>query len=158
MGEGSTAQQNAGRLAKGAISVLPLSGCSHWAITCASLGIPFGVDRGLKLAETLDDGDKLIIEVHPALTLARWWVYGDANGEMPKYKGIKKVDAAQAIATIKSGLNRIGIPVPPADDDDHLDAWVAWQMGADFIAGQAEWFGSPRAGGYVIPQVAKRKQ
>jgi len=36
-------------------------------------------------------------------------------------------------------------------DDDHLDAWVAWKMGVDFVAGKAAWFGSASAGGYVVP-------
>jgi len=36
--------------------------------------MPFGEGPGLRLATDASEGDKLIVEVHPAVSLARWWV------------------------------------------------------------------------------------
>lgn len=143
------------RIAAGAVSVLPFTGCSHWAITCAALGMPFGAtDAPLLLAATPQDGPQLVIEVHPAVTLARWWVARPRTRPMPKYKGLPKPATAAAIRAIRTELGDDAvIPEAATVDDDHLDAWVAWKMAADFTKGDAVWTGSPQAGGYVVPSL-----
>lgn len=138
------------------VSVLPFAGCPHWAISCAALGMPFGAKPGgLQLAATPDDGDKLVVEVHPAVSLARWWVAHVEDEPMPKYKGVSKPEMATAIDRIRTRLAHLEIPVGAAMDDDHLDAWVGWKMGEGFLNGDAEWIGTPEAGGYVVPALAR---
>jgi len=140
------------RISPKAVSVLPFSGCSHWAISCGVLGMPFGEGpAGLQLAQRPQDGDKLVVEVHPAVTLALWWVAHVEGEPMPKYKGVKKGEMETAIEAIRSRLSEIGIPDQAGKNDDYLDAWVAWKMGRDFVDGRAAWVGSPDEGGYVLP-------
>lgn len=150
-----------GRLATGAVNVLPFAGCPHWAISCAALGLPFAASAGggrWRLAESANESGHRVIEVHPAVALARWWIAAGRTRPrppLPKYKGIKKADRAPALATIRDGLNHafahLAIPEAAIQDDDHLDAWVAWRMATDFDNGQAAWVGSPSEGGYVLP-------
>jgi predicted nuclease with RNAse H fold len=142
-----------GFLRKGAVSVLPFCGCPHWAISCAALGMPFGhAPSGLKLATTPEDGKKLVIEVHPAVSLARWWVSQRVPEPMPRYKrgrGIGATGVRAALDLIRSRLPQIAEEA--IVDDDHLDAWLAWKMGDGFLRGETQWVGSPREGGYVLP-------
>ncbi|MCA9534521.1 MAG: DUF429 domain-containing protein [Myxococcales bacterium] len=153
-------QVQAGRIALGAVSVLPFAGCPHWAITCAALGLPFGAtDAPLLLATTAQDGAQLVVEVHPAVTLARWWVAQPRTQPLPKYKGLRKDAAAAAIRAIRTELtNEVVIPEAAAISDDRLDAWIAWKMAMDFSTGDAVWTGSPQAGGYVVPPLAASDQ
>ena len=149
-------QVQAGRFAAGAVSVLPFTGCSHWAITCAALSMPFGVtDNPLLLATASHDGPQLVIEVHPAVALARWWVARTRTQPLPKYKGLRNDATVAAIRAIRMELaDDVVIPEAATVDDDHLDAWVAWKMAEDFTTGSAVWIGSPQAGGYVVPPLA----
>lgn len=147
-------QVKAGRIEGGAVSVLPFSGCPHWAITCAALGMLFGTPPvGLQLAGESLDGAALVVEVHPAVSLAYWWVAERVDRPMPKYKGVRKREAADARAAIRAALASVRIPATALVDDDHLDAWVAWRMAHDFLEGRAMWSGTPRTGGYVVPRV-----
>lgn len=148
-----------GTLAKGAVSVLPFAGCPHWTISCAALGMPFGTPlSGLKLATTASDGDKLVVEVHPAVSLARWWVADRVPEPMPRYKrgkGVRIAEVRAALGTIRASLGRMEIPEAAIADDDHLDAWIAWRMGAEFVRGRAVLHGSSHAGAYVLPAATK---
>ena len=45
----------------------------------------------------------------------------------------------------------LGFPSEAATDDDALDAFVGHRLAEEFIIGEAEWFGSPEQGGYVLP-------
>lgn len=145
------------RIGSSAVSVLPFSGCPHWAISCAVLGMPFGkAPAGLLLAATPSAGDKLVIEVHPAVSIARWWNALVTDMPMPRYKRGKTTtakDVRNALDRIGSGLAPLAIPQAALVDDDHLDAWVAWKMAAGFLQGKAGWIGSPKSGGYVVPIV-----
>ena len=90
------------RIDPGAASILPFSGCSHWAITCSALGYPFGPKPGslqlapVDLPRNLDTTGAYLIEVHPAVTLAVWWLESKTGKKMRRYKG---KDFAAVIST-----------------------------------------------------------
>ncbi len=143
------------RLTPGAVSVLPFSSCPHWAITAAVLGVPTSSPRhGLKLAESVAHSDKLLIEVHPAVSLAVWWLAMPGRAVFPKYKGLPPKRRTAALARIRTALVHLSAPQQVEEDDDHLDAWVAWKMADEFLRGESAWIGSPREGGYVLPRDA----
>ena len=139
-----------GRLAKGAVSVLPFAGCPHWAITCATLGMPFASPSARhtwKLVERPDDiTSPSVIEVHPAVALALMWVERRVPTPMPRYKG--DADACAAIA------KALELPWNEGDDDDALDALVAYQLAVAFRENRARWLGNPANGGYVVMRSA----
>ena len=133
-------------LAKGAVSVLPFAGCPHWAITCATLGLPFvseSAPRTWKLVERPDEiTSPSVIEVHPAVALALMWVERNVPTPMPRYKG--DPDACAAIATA------LELPAEAGEDDDMLDAFIAYQLAVAFREDRASWLGHPAHGGYVV--------
>jgi predicted RNase H-like nuclease len=146
-------QTKAGGLQPRAVSVRTFSGCPHWTISCQVLGLPFGhPPDGLRLAAEehprADERGAFVVEVHPAVTLAIWWLERAPPNGMPRYKG----DGAACVE-----IARV-VGMSPTDtldlDDDKLDAWVAWRMADDFLGGHARWVGSPTGGGYVLPSGA----
>jgi len=146
----------AGVIAPKAVSVLPFSGCPHWVISCATLGYPYGPRlEGSDLSEVKlvpsnqDSFCSGIIEVHPAVTLAIWWLERNIDFPLPRYK--KNGLACKAISEALSDLE---IPMEAAQSDDALDSWVAWRMGKDFLTGEAVWIGCPSIGGLVLPASA----
>ena len=148
------------RIDTGAASVLPFSGCSHWALSCATLGFPFGRRPGnLQLAPVdlplnLDTPGAYLIEVHPAVTLATWWLESKTGKKMRRYKG-KLFNAV--ISTFREVLSAQTIP-DAVDNDDKLDAWVAWRMACDYLNGEAGWVGDSEKGGYVLPASVKTRK
>ena len=90
----------------------------------------------------------MAIEVHPAVTLAVWWLSQEGVSTMRRDKG----GSDEAAAARKDIAGAIGnVPQAALASDDALDAWAAWRMGRDFLTGQAEWVGDPVRGGYVLP-------
>lgn len=151
-------QVKAGRLNKGAVAALPFSGCSHWAITCDVLGMPYGAGDYtiVKDATELANTHRSVIEVHPAVTVALWWL-ADRTGAMPRYKPGGKLKRAEVKANRESLVpmlvDRTGLDPSFFDTDDMMDASVAWAMARDFALGDAVWVGDPARGGYVLPRV-----
>lgn len=140
-----------------AVNSLPFSGCPHWAISSHVLGYPIGPAKlGLRLVESPAPG-RCLVEVHPAVALAVWWILFDCAGEFPKYKGLKGGRAARraVLSRIADGLAQLDPPESVRDSDDHLDAWVAWKLGHSFLAGDAELLGSVEAGSYLLPRGAQ---
>jgi len=136
-------------LHRGAVSVRPFSGCPHWTITCEVLGLPFS--REGESAQVLAEPHGLanglnVVEVHPAVTLAIWWLEANLGRPMPRYK--------QDEAACSRIAGALGLPLPEGELDDALDALVSQRMGTDFMAGRAIWVGSPLMGGYVLPRSA----
>lgn len=143
----------AGHFAPKAIGIRPFSGLSHWTVSCLTLGLPFG-DKlsGLRLADrkaTLDGG-LLVIEVHPAVALGLLWLDKEVPEQMPRYK-----QSPEACRRICSAL---GFPPEAGADDDALDAFVGHRLAEQFLTGEAEWFGSPEQGGYVLPRTAVTRE
>jgi len=149
------------RIAAGAVSVLPFSGCPHWAITSDALGLPLSDGTGtLSLIATPITRRHLTgayaIEVHPAVTLALWWLDINAPGPMLRYKPGGKLSAAevrQNRGRLVEMLSGFGLPSNVSDDDE-IDAWVAWRMAEDFSKGDAVMIGDSQAGSYVLPSSA----
>ena len=160
-----TEQQQSNCLAPNAVFVGGFSGLSHWVISCECLGMPFGdKPEGLTIAKSHRDLEnsqktKFVIEVHPAVSLAVWWVATCGPGPLPKYKGALKAEEKQkARSKIWDHLKGKGLVanLRTPKNDDELDAWVAWKMGTDFLSEKAYWIGDPIAGGFVLPVEAER--
>ncbi len=179
-------KDNEKHIEKSSVSIRPFSGCSHWALSCECLGMPYGNSKGdfenYKIAENkkcIEEAGKgkisrFVIEVHPAVSMAVWWVTqvlakdGD-YGKFPKYKGsnISVSKKNGAIETIWDAFDDWGLVPEETElpknkkgnwDDNKLDAWVAWKMGVDFLQGKAEWVGSPNIGGFVLPKVSEKNK
>lgn len=52
----------------------------------------------------------------------------------------------------------LAFPAEAAVDDDALDAFVGYKLAEQFIIGEAEWFGSPKQGGYVLPKTERAQE
>jgi hypothetical protein len=94
------------------------------------------------LTERINKGHCLV-EVHPAVSLAVWWIDKQIGSPLERYKNNK----GQAAIIAK----KLGFPNEAGTDDDHLDAYVAFLLGEMLIRGEARWVGSAKAGGYVLP-------
>jgi len=155
-------QVQEGRIAKKAVAIGRFSDLPHWVISCHCLGMPYGVSpKGLRIAShrdeviRSDESMRWVIEVHPAVSMALWWVGMNMKGALPKYKGNKPAAqnhlAREAIWASFLDKGLASKDTEPPADDDQLDAWVAWKMGVDFLSGEACWVGTPESGGFVLP-------
>lgn len=142
------------RIEDRSIGVGAFANLSHWAVTCHSVGFPFGSPpRGLRLLPH-DAGNRLepgayIAEVHPAVALGCWWIDRGIDEMMPRYKGSIRV--ARKRVALSRIVDRLGFPEEAGRNDDVLDAYVAWLLGREFLAGNARLVGSIEHGGYILP-------
>lgn len=138
-----------GRFEPKAVNARSFAGLPHWAVTCDALGMPFGdIPRGCILAEAappLDSQVSAVIEVHPAVALAIWWLEAGVSAPFPRYKGRAFRDGSARIS------KTLDFPAGAGESDDHLDAYVAYTIGTLFRDGKANWLGGPKSGGYVLP-------
>ena len=126
------------------ISVLPYSGCPHWTITRASLGLPIvgGFDTTsdelpytlVCSPDDLRDDKSLVVESHPALAIWLWCKEIALPVANWRYKGNKAAISVMGLWTLLlSTLDRncITFPKPPPvpSNDDELDAVVGWMLG-----------------------------
>jgi predicted RNase H-like nuclease len=140
---------------KKAVSVQPFSGCSHWVISCEALGQPFGnsESRAIQVApscESIHSGGPWVVEAHPAVAMAVWWIERKETDPFPIYK--KRPEACKRIAKTLgfeelNALERI--------DDDTLDAYVAHRLATEFMSGGCRWIGDHRNGGFILPNSAE---
>ncbi len=136
--------QAEGRIEAKAVSVLTFSGCPHWAITCATLGVPFGTPpTGLRVGASVADGPKLAVEVHPAVAMAMRWQDLQLDRPFPKYKR-----APSACAEIAAAMC---FPEAAGHDDDALDAYAGYWLAGALVGGEARLLGDRVAGGYLVP-------
>lgn len=127
-----------------AVSVLTFSKCPHWAITCATLGIPYGTPpAGLRLGASPSDGPKLALEVHPAVAMAMRWEDLRIERPFPRYKKMPSACADIAAA--------LGFPDDAGRDDDALDAYAGFWLASAFVRGEARVLGDRVSGGYLVP-------
>jgi hypothetical protein len=132
------------------ISVVPYSGCPHWAITRASIGLPIcgKFDRSIEelpfrlLTDTVEIRPDIpqVIETHPAVAIWLWCRgVGDEDDTRPwVYKGRRPTRTISEIWVMLSGVwattqvpevvNTINNIEPPTNDDE-LDAIVGWVLG-----------------------------
>ena len=140
---------------KKAVSVQEFCACSHWVISCEATGQPFSAERreSIPVAESREavvNGGAWMIESHPAVAMAVWWIQVGSNGPFPIYK--KRPDACKRIAETLgfhelAELDRV--------DDDTLDAYVAHRLAEQFMSGEARWIGDHINGGFILPNSAE---
>jgi len=129
----------------------PFANLPHWAVTCHTLGLPFG-RRPSKLRLAPADlrretrSGAFVIEVHPSLTLAIWSI--EAQVALEPRRGRGRNACPQIVDLLRESLAN-----PPALDWDYdlLDAYVAWRVAELFLDGGARWIGDPTNGAYVLP-------
>lgn len=144
-------QVRKGLVETGALSVRPFSGCPHWALSCAVLGLPFGDGiEGLSLSSSPADepapGKGVVIEVHPAVALAALWLDRRIAAPFPRYKGPKAEPGMPAEIA-----RRLEFPSQAGKDDDALDACTAFRLGEQLRDGGARVLGGLTGGGYLMP-------
>ena len=112
--------------------------------------------RTSRTTQRTGDGWAGLIEVHPAFSLAVWWLADESIEEpFPRYKSGYKSDQQSARELIVDRLGYLDIPARCAESDDCLDAWAGWRMARDFLTGDAIWAGDPHFGAYVLPAVCR---
>jgi len=137
-------------LADKAVNVRSFAGLPHWTISCHAVGYPFGdPPGGIHLVDYPREG-RCVVEVHPAVALAVWWVHRKPGFPLMRYKG--NHDAAEKIA------ETLGFPGEAGSDDDHLDAYAAFKLGIMLLEGSARFVGSLAGGGYVLPDLSPCRQ
>ena len=161
------------------ISVLPYSGCPHWAISRACLGLPIcgghdlsGEQLPFFLATNRDDlkSDRArVIETHPAVAIWLWCREIDdqlSHEESPRswvYKGnrasrtiVDLWDVLKGVwmktehqAVIQAISRQCNIP----DNDDELDAIVGWVLGELLCSnhGSVGILGDSKTGAIALP-------
>jgi hypothetical protein len=78
------------------------------------------------------------------VALAALWIDRKIDALFPRYKGSAHRDGPEVIAT------RLGFPEAAGEDDDSLDAFIAYRLGTQVLSGKACFVGNP-AGGYLLP-------
>lgn len=142
------------------ISVLPYSGCSHWTLSRALLGLPrVGKwDQPLQnlpfeLVERNDAKERdwtrpRVVEVHPALALFLWSKRPPHDSSW-KYKTDPEV-FEEVKNEFRSSVKPSKLPVP--QDDDQLDALVAYVLGKHWLDDNGVvLLGNKDTGHFLIP-------
>jgi hypothetical protein len=139
-----------------AVSVQPFCGCSHWVISCEALGQPFarsGIEP-IPIATSVEDvkqGGEWLIESHPAVAMAIWWIDGEYDDPFPIYKPHKQ-DVCKHIAETLGFQELCALEEVT---DDMLDAYVAHRLAQQFMTGQSQWIGDHLNGGFILPVSAE---
>lgn len=136
-----------GYFEKKSVNALPFSGLSHWVISCEALGFPFGERlNSLCLYEHTtfqNHKGQYLLEVHPAVSMACMWYEKDVKEPFPVYKKTK--DSRKLI------VDTLGFPEICTENDDILDAYVAYDMAKKFAEKTAISIYPPSKGSYVLP-------
>lgn len=159
------------------ISVLPYSGCPHWAITRACLGLPICGEYSaegdeLPFALTTDateitSGRAQVLETHPAVAIWLWYrkVDGNSKADPDKRWSYKGKNPSRTVEELWESLSEIwqatGNPTiqdaiartAPPKDDDRLDAFVGWVLGTLLASDDSsvEILGDSNTGAIALP-------
>jgi predicted RNase H-like nuclease len=161
------------------ISVLPYSGCPHWAISRACVGLPVCGDYDLAYdqlpfllttkSEDIAIGRARVIETHPALAVWLWCCEFSRIDEEELeliswiYKGNKAVRSVNEVWTDLSSVwiatNECAIvdvitdPKNEPTNDDQLDAIVGWVLGKLLVSNHSSvgLLGDRQTGSIAIP-------
>ena len=151
------------------VSVLPYSGCPHWTITRRLLGLPrigrwdvSWKDLPFKLVTepTIQSSNgQFVVEVHPALATWLWndgpiqndldWEYKKSRNTLLRvWRGVKAKLTLDCRKLSLCELDDISI-----NDDDELDAVVAWLLWSIWVSGQGQvrGLGNIHAGHFLLP-------
>ena len=157
------------------ISVLPYSGCPHWAITRSLLGLPRTGpwDKGYaELPFRLLPGDDeqkdqrpSVVEVHPAV--AAWLWCRKEEEDAPKkdeswpYK--KNRELREWMWRVICRKTRVAMcPSPLSGDDDDFDAAVGYRLGVLYVEDRHKpmsrrrviLLGDRKTGAFLLPRVS----
>ena len=143
------------------ISVLGYSGCPHWTISRAYLGLPrvgrwdrskaelpFTLLTETRFSEACGQGP-FVVEVHPAVAIWCWCVDLRPFDAAWTYK--ESVDLQEELAD--HIISRYSLDVPMPRNDDELDSLVAWLLGVRWISGNGDvkLYGNERVGTFLLP-------
>jgi hypothetical protein len=142
------------------ISVRPFAGCPHWAITHASLGLPYTGKWATELADLpysfIGTGDRpsgaenhFVVEVHPAVALWLWCRAEIPNGPW-RYKK-RKVDRLR-LWEVFSNIMPQRLPEKAPKNDDQIDSFIACLLGELWMEKQGViLLGSSDSGSFLVP-------
>lgn len=136
-----------GGFEKKSINALPFSGLSHWVISCQALGLPFG-ERIEELGffdnqKFSNEIGSYVVEVHPAVSMGCMWLDAQLDIPFPVYK--KSKESRKVI------VQELAFPEACIENDDILDAYVAYRMADMFLKSEAGFVCNPNNGSYVLP-------
>ena len=150
------------------IYILSYGGCPHWTISQRLLGLlrtgrymqdwtelPFSLVTD---SQTLSEPGHYVAEVHPAVAL---WLWCRPEKESRSTSGWKYKDddevRAELWEILTSRLSDIGLPngsvLPLPSNDDEVDAFVSWALGALWAEGHEEVVsvGNRKTGSFLLP-------
>ena len=159
------------------ISVLPYSGCPHWAITRSLLGLPrtgpYDRDyadlpfRLLPAEVSPGDSRPSVVEIHPAVAAWLWCkderdapTDEDKDGWLYKPKKNKEI-RAWMWRVIRRKTRSVACPNPLPGDDDDFDAAVGYLLGVLYRRDRdksksrrkAVLLGDREMGSFLVPNV-----
>ncbi len=152
------------------ISVLPYSGCPHWALTRCLLGLP-RVGRfdlpveslPFQLATCNDERPaygRHVVEVHPAVALWLWCREGRSATASCHYKNerdpavlLELWDILRKVPAVATVLYEVQDIVPKSDDQ--LDARIAYALGRLWLDDPLSvlLLGNADTGAFLVPNV-----
>lgn len=154
------------------ISVRGYSGCPHWALSRALLGLPRvgpydANDNKLPLrllhTNTPPTTGLHVVEVHPAVAIWLWCRERRDPSASWEYKKSASVSdelwrLLMAVPDIADVLSTVSDQVPPSDDI--LDARVAFALGRLWLdhPGSVALLGGADHGTFLLPEVSKMRE
>lgn len=157
------------------ISVLPYSGCPHWAITRSLLGLPRTGPydahyEGLPFhllpgAGRRDESRPSVVETHPAVAA---WLWCKDEKDAPEdqdgwlYKPKKNCEIRKWMwRVIRRKTRSVACPDPLGGDDDDFDAAVGYLLGALYLRDRDKpksrrkviLLGDRETGAFLVPNV-----
>lgn len=136
------------------ISIMGYSSCPHWIISQYLLGYPRISDQSFNHPFNLIFDNKeiahAITEVHPAVAIWMWLLKGKIKIESWKYKK-NKTDFNKIVNELKNqGILPTNLQI---ENDDRLDAFISWRLGADWIQNnnEVEILGDAVTGSFLLP-------
>jgi hypothetical protein len=145
------------------ISVRPYSGCPHWALSRAILGLPrvgrFDLPtrslpfRHIAEGEYPKKESAAVVEVHPAVALWVWLSPRRAPGSSWEYK--KNESVLRELIRLFSDIAESKSPEPRTDDE--LDALVAFTLGSWWASGKGDvvLLGDAASGSFLVPAASR---
>ena len=149
------------------ISVLGYSGCPHWTISQYILGYPKissfenEFNPPFELVFDRENIEKSVTEVHPAVAI--WlWCKGKKNEKNEEiknweYKKSKAIlrEVIEVLVKEKIITDILKIPI---ENDDELDAYIAWKLGTEWLKGnntelehEVKIMGNNDTGSFLLP-------
>lgn len=154
------------------ISVLPYSGCPHWAITRSLLGLPRTGQYDARYEDLpfhllpgddrTADARPAVVEIHPAVAA---WLWCRGRDGFPKDCEPWPYKKDQALrkrmwGVIREKTRGVACPCPPNHgDDDDFDAWVGYLLGVLYLRDLREpspsviLLGNRATGSFLVPTV-----